>query len=62
MYTSIHAITIGLIGIAGINNSTTVNTTHGPVVGIESETNNIRVFKGIPYAAKPIGDLRPAPP
>jgi para-nitrobenzyl esterase len=38
----------------------TVNTKFGPVVGLLQD--DALVFKGIPYAAPPVGDLRFAPP
>src|SRR5580658_1875866 len=37
-----------------------VKTSQGVVVGIESE--GVLSFRGIPYAAPPVGDLRFAPP
>ncbi|MCY4199622.1 MAG: carboxylesterase family protein [Gammaproteobacteria bacterium] len=45
--------------------ATRVETTEGPIVGAFSdETAGVRVYKGIPYAAAPVGELRwraPAP-
>lgn len=41
-------------------NPLAVETTEGSVVGIRSD--GIRVFRGIPYAAPPVGELRFAPP
>ena len=36
-----------------------ISTTGGKLTGITSEYNDtIRVFRGIPYAAPPVGDLR----
>jgi len=35
-----------------------IRITTGIVEGIESNTPGVRVFKGIPYAAPPVGDLR----
>ncbi|MDR1545529.1 MAG: carboxylesterase family protein [Deltaproteobacteria bacterium] len=40
--------------------STTVSTASGDVVGVEQD--GLRVFKGIPYAEPPEGELRFAPP
>lgn len=42
-----------------------VSTAFGPVSGTESQDESIEVYKGIPYAAPPVGDLRwraPQPP
>jgi para-nitrobenzyl esterase len=44
---------------------TTVKTKYGMVKGLPNETGTVVVFKGIPYAAPPVGDLRwrePQPP
>ena len=38
----------------------TVGTTEGPVEGVEDD--GVYVFRGVPYAAPPIGDLRWKPP
>ena len=46
-------------------NSAHVNTIYGPVSGSETESTDIKVFKGVPYARPPVGDLRwhaPEPP
>ncbi|MFI6225451.1 carboxylesterase/lipase family protein [Nocardia salmonicida] len=37
-----------------------VETQYGPIVGTSTDTNNL--FKGVPYAAAPVGDLRWKPP
>ncbi len=45
------------------SDSTVVETTHGPVRGVDP--GNVRVWKGIRYAAPPVGELRfraPRPP
>ncbi len=39
-----------------------IQVTHGPVVGVETREPSVEVFKGIPYAAPPVGDLRWRPP
>ncbi|MEP4682720.1 MAG: carboxylesterase family protein, partial [Rhodopirellula bahusiensis] len=39
-----------------------VQTTSGPIQGVPSRDPSVEVFKGIPYAAAPVGDLRWKPP
>jgi para-nitrobenzyl esterase len=39
-----------------------VTTTSGLVEGVTSSDSNVRMFKGIPFAAPPVGDLRWKPP
>jgi para-nitrobenzyl esterase len=45
---------------AAAQESPVVQTTSGPVAG--TVENGLRVFRGIPYAAPPVGDLRWLPP
>ncbi len=40
----------------------TVSTASGPVTGLLSHDGNVEVFRGIPFAAPPVGDLRWAAP
>lgn len=47
---------------AGSIAAETVITNFGPVKGVESRDESIEVFKGIPYAAPPVGELRWRPP
>jgi len=42
--------------------SDTVATENGPVSGVDSRHQDVQVFKGIPYAAPPLGELRWKPP
>lgn len=44
--------------------STTVMTASGPVAGevVEHEDKEVRIFRGVPYAAAPAGELRWKPP
>src|SRR5277367_5224352 len=56
--------TIGLLLCAGFayaeSDRTTVRSTEGPLSG--SEAGGVRAYKGIPYAAPPVGALRWKPP
>ncbi len=49
-----------LISTAAFANGPTVKVTGGTVAG--TSENGVNIFKGIPYAAPPVGDLRWAPP
>src|SRR5580658_7477929 len=35
-----------------------VKTDSGPVSGVAADNSSVRVYKGIPYAQPPVGDLR----
>ena len=43
-------------------NSRDIPTAYGPVSGLDTNSRNIKVFKGIPYAKPPVGNLRWRPP
>jgi para-nitrobenzyl esterase len=47
---------------AGAQSNLVVVTRSGPVQGAPSSDSKIRMFKGIPYAAPPVGNLRWKPP
>jgi para-nitrobenzyl esterase len=53
-------IVMGFASLAGA--ATPVKTTAGLVQGTDIADGRIRVFKGIPYAAPPLGELRWQPP
>ncbi|GAB5406039.1 MAG: carboxylesterase family protein [Aureliella sp.] len=47
---------------SSLGRAQSIETTGGPVKGSESRDQAIEAFKGIPYAAPPVGDLRWKPP
>lgn len=49
-----------LTGACAAADDCTIETTYGPVVG--TTDGRVRVFKGLPFAAPPVGDLRWKPP
>lgn len=48
--------------VGGVNDCRDIPTDKGAVMGRFNEKSNICSYKGIPYAAPPVGDLRFAPP
>ena len=53
-------VIIGLPQVRTLAQSTVVQTKYGSVEGLTEE--NIRIYKGIPFAAPPVGNLRWRPP
>ena len=55
------AVTVAAVGTLGLAQSQpTVVTTDGPVAGFQRD--GVTQFRGIPYAAPPVGNLRWRPP
>ncbi len=52
----------GFAAHATLTDCTGITTDKGTVNGIKKDTQNICIYKGIPYAAPPTGQLRFAPP
>ncbi|QDV82159.1 carboxylesterase/lipase family protein [Planctomycetes bacterium TBK1r] len=62
--TKVYCVTQGakLAAVESNDESAIVQTRLGPVAGTASRDDSIEVFKGIPYAAPPVGHLRWRPP
>ena len=56
------AIVLIVILVCGIFAADSVKTKNGVVEGTGKQKSGVRMFKGIPYAAPPVGDLRWAAP
>jgi len=56
------ALLVALPLTAHASNPLVIKTDHGKVRGAFTTDNQVRAFKGIPYAAPPVGDLRWQPP
>ena len=54
--TTLFAVGIGIAGAASIDDPVRLDT--GMISGTTTGSPDVRVFKGIPYAAPPVGDLR----
>lgn len=50
--------TVAVLALSCSHNNVLVSVEGGLVQGVESEAKDITVFKGIPYAAPPVGELR----
>mgnify|MGYP001949122648 CR=1 FL=1 len=55
-------IFLTIVWCSAVTAAESVTTKSGPVAGTNSRDAAIEVFRGIPYAAAPIGDLRWKPP
>ena len=53
---------VAILPTAAVASAGPVKTKAGAVEGITAAGSNVRVFKGIPFAAPPVGDLRWKPP
>ncbi len=56
--TALIATTLFAIGTAGAAINDPVRLDTGMISGATTTTPDVRAFKGIPYAAPPVGDLR----
>ena len=52
------ATTLFAIGTAGAAIDETVQIDTGAISGVANSSGDVHAFKGIPYAAPPVGDLR----
>ena len=48
----------GLLAAGCAQKNPVLEVTGGKIRGVESETPGVLVYKGIPYAAPPVGNLR----
>ena len=52
-------LTLGMISFKkSANNMDLIKTDAGPISGVINATGDVYAFKGIPFAAPPVGDLR----
>merc|ERR1711991_926332 len=56
------AVVLIILAVAGLASGlgTTVMTSNGPIKGLVKDT--VTIFRGVPFAAPPVGDLRFKPP
>ena len=60
MKTVLCAIILAAVSTVGVASTTTVNVEQGSLKGIRED--GLTVFRGVPFAAPPVGDLRWRPP
>ncbi|HKF69677.1 MAG TPA: carboxylesterase family protein, partial [Vicinamibacterales bacterium] len=56
------AASLTLLASSGIASAQAIKTRGGDVVGVHGTSADVLVFRGIPYAAPPVGDRRWAAP
>jgi len=56
------SVVLLIVSFCAAFQSDAVSTSYGPVAGTKSRHESVEVFKGIPYAAPPVGKLRWRPP
>ncbi|WP_158552449.1 carboxylesterase family protein [Spirosoma telluris] len=49
---------LSFISLTAFGQSTVVKTENGQIEGTVNKTGDVRVFKGVPFAASPVGNLR----
>lgn len=58
LFSSLAIIITSLMLTAFSEKQLVLNIEGGKIRGVMSETKNVAVYRGIPYAASPVGDLR----
>ncbi|MBD2752874.1 carboxylesterase/lipase family protein [Spirosoma validum] len=49
---------VAFVSLTAVGQSKTVKTENGQIEGMTNKTGDIRIFRGIPFAAPPVGNLR----